>query len=112
MPTIKATTALAANAQANPLVGSQYEYLPWPAKVDFAILADTGGVVEANVQSGSDILMQNTQIDEKALGTPISSRDDIVVTDIAAPGERLGVHIREVAGAATTVRTQVWITPL
>ena len=39
MPTIRRTTVLAANATANPLQGSQYEYLPFNAMVEIAILA-------------------------------------------------------------------------
>jgi hypothetical protein len=37
VPSIRASASLAAGATANPLQGNQYEYLPFPARVQFAI---------------------------------------------------------------------------
>lgn len=114
MPTIKQRNSLAANATANPLVGSQYEYLPWPAKIEAAILVDTGGEVEATMFSGSDVLLERATVDEKAAAEAIQYPYDVSVTDVAGAGERIGINLRETAGAVgpTLVRTQVWITPL
>lgn len=112
MPTIKRRTDLAANGVANPLVGSQYEYLPFDALVEIAILADTGDQVSASVFSGSDVLLQNEQVDEKALAEPVVYPDDYFIQDVAAQGERLGLTLQETAGAISIVRTVVRITPL
>ena len=114
MPTIRKTTALAANGQANPLVGSQYEYLPWDALVQFAVLKDSAGAgtVEATIFSGSDVLLEQSQIDEKALSDPVRFPDDYDVQDVAAAGERINVTLREISGNVDTVRTVVRITPL
>lgn len=116
MPTIKRTTPLAANGSANPLVGSQYEFLPFDAAIEVAILHDGAGTpageVEATMFSGSDVLLENAQIDTKAATDPIVHPDDFMIVDVAAAGERLGLTIRETAGGAPTVRTVVRITPL
>lgn len=114
MPTIKRTSSLAANASANPLVGSQYEYLPFDAVVQAAVIVEPGGAVEASMFSGSDVLLENAPLDEKPATEPITFPDDYDIQDVAAAGERLGLTIRETAGAIgpTTVRTVVRITPL
>lgn len=113
MPTIKARADLAANGTANLLAGNQYEYLPFNARVQMAILSEAGGAVDATVYSGTDVLLEAAQIDEKALTEPVTTRD-IQIEDVALQGERLSVQVRETAGAAgpTTVRAVVWITPM
>lgn len=112
MPTIRRTSVLAANASANPLQGSQYEYLPWDALVEFAILAIAPSVATADVFSGSDVLLQNEVVDGLALANPIIYPDHYEIRDVAAAGERLGVTVRDISGAGTTVRTVVRVTPL
>lgn len=113
MPTIKETTVLAANEVATPLSGSQYEYLPWPALIEAAVLVDPGGSVSADFFSGSDVVMQNSPLDEKPATEPITHPFDYQIQDVANGGERLGLTIRETAGAAaTTVRTVIRITRL
>lgn len=110
MPTIKKTTNLAAaGAEANPLSGSQYEYLPWPAMVEIAILAD-GEDVDASIFSGSDLLLESAEVDQRAVTDPVRFPDDVLVEDVAAAGERLGIRLVSRAGAARIVRTVVKIT--
>jgi hypothetical protein len=112
MPTIKRTTNLAANAAANPLAGSQYEYLPFDALIQAAVLADAGDAVQATFFSGTDVILEDSPLDTLAVATPIQFPEDYDIQDVAAQGERLGLTIREVAGAAAIVRTVVRITPL
>ena len=112
MPTIRQSTTLAANASANPLQGSQYEYLPFDAVVEFAILADAGDTINASVFSGSDVLLQNSQVDTLAVATPIQYPENYDIRDVAAAGERLGVTVTDASGLGGTVRTVVRITPL
>jgi hypothetical protein len=102
---------MAANGQAFPLSGSQYEYLPFDAAVLFAILGDTGAVVNASVFSGSDVLMQNSPIDILAVANPIIYPDHYSLQDYAARGERLSVQLQEAAAATPVVRTNVMIQP-
>lgn len=111
MPTIKTTTALAANGTANPLAGSQYEFLPWNARVRVAAFVDPGETVEAFISSGSDILMSNAPLDEKAATLPITL-EDYQLEDGVLAGERLVIQLRETGGATARVRTQVEITPV
>jgi len=111
VPTIRVTTTnLAANATAFPLSGSQYEYLPFNARVEFAVIASAAGI-DVTVYSGSDVLQQSGPATVKA--TPPVYPDDFLLDDVAMAGERLNVVLRETAGAATTdIETVVKITPL
>ena len=112
MPTIRSRDDVAAGATINPLQGSQYEYLPFDALVQFAILADAGDTFQGSVFSGSDVLMQNSDIDNLAVATPIQFPENYEIQDVAAAGERLGVSLTNVGGAIGTIRTVVRITPL
>jgi len=111
MPTIRvATTNIAANGTAYPLSGNQYEYLPFNAQVEFAIVASAAGI-EVTVYSGSDVLQQAGPATVKA--TPPLYPDDFLLDDVAGQGERLNVILRETANVATTdIETVVKITPL
>jgi hypothetical protein len=111
MPTIRVTTTnIPANATAFPLQGNQYEYLPFPALVEFAIVANVA-TIAATVYSGSDVLQQAGAVTVKAT-SPVYP-DDFLLSDVAMAGERLSVELRETGGVATTdIETVVKITPL
>jgi hypothetical protein len=109
MPLLNQKTALAANGTANPLSGSQYEYLPFPANVEIAVIADATGVL-MTVSSGSDVLMEEGFVPFKATA-PVYP-DDYLLQDVAAAGDRLKVALRDTSGVARTVYTSVKITPL
>lgn len=111
MPTMRvATTNLAALATAFPLQGQQYEYLRFPARVQFAIVASAAGIL-ATVYSGTDLLMQRSPATVKA--TPVVYPDDFLLDDVADAGERLSVELNETANVATTdIETVVIITPV
>lgn len=112
MPTIRVTTTnLAANATATPLSGNQYEFLPFPALCEFAVVANAA-TVACTIYSGSDVLQQDGPITLKTTITTVYP-DDFLVQDVAAAGERLNVILRETGGVATTdIETTVRITPL
>jgi hypothetical protein len=103
---------LAANGSATPLTGNQYEFLTFAALCEFAILADTGATVLGTVYSGSDVLMQSSQVNLLAVASPIIYPDHFVLTDVAGKGERLNVQLQENAAGTPIVRTQVRITPM
>lgn len=111
MPMIKVSTTMTANGRAFPLTGSQYEYLPFDAALLFAILGDALAVVNASVYSGSDVLMQNSLIDDLAVASPIIYPDHYDLQDYAARGERISVELQEAAAAVPVVRTRVMIQP-
>jgi len=112
MPTIKRTRTIAANATDTPLTGSQYEYLPFDALIEIALLGDAGDSFNASVFSGSDVLMQNEPVDLLAVASPILYPDHYQIQDVAAAGERIGMQVTDTSGAGGTYRTIVRITPL
>lgn len=113
MPYIKTYDAgVAAGVTITPWQGNQYEYLPWNAAIAVALLADAGDVWLASVFSGSDVLMQSSQIDQLAVATPIVYPDHFTLTDIAAAGERISAQLTNNTGAAADVRTAVRIDPI
>lgn len=112
MPTIKRRDTIAAGATVSPLVGSQYEYLPFDALVEIAILADAGATVNASCFSGSDVLLQNELVDNLAVATPIQYPENYEIQDVAAAGERLGIQLTNNGGAPAICRSIVRITPL
>ena len=113
MPLIKTLDqAVAAGATIFPWQGNQYEFLPFDAAIEIALLADAADVWLASVFSGSDVLMQASQIDALALATPITYPDDYSLSDVASGGERLGCSLTNNTGAVADVRTAVRITPL
>jgi len=111
MPVIAVRTALAASGTANPLSGSQYEYLPFDALVEFGLLTDATGVL-ATVQSGTDILQEEGPVPIGTINNSPKYPDDFLLQDVAAAGERLKVALRDTSAAARVVQTVVRITPL
>jgi len=129
MPTIRTRTTVAAGEGPRtifPLQGNQYEYLPFNARVEFAIVGQNVGVtpesidlVTATVFSGSDILQQQSGITNKSDVTAQSKNavypDDFLLDDVAAAGERLSVQL-DIPDPPTTestvIDTVVKITPL
>lgn len=125
MPTIRVRTALDTNSQNTtifPLQGNQYEYLPFPARVEFALVGEAAtssniDEIRATVYSGSDVLQQQGPITNKSdvtAGTRSAQYPyDFLLDDVAAAGERLSVQmdIKNV-GTTGTVDTVVRITPL
>jgi len=113
MPTIRNTVTVAAGVPSFPLVGSQYEYLPFNARVEFAVVEVTAILIAdvlATIFSGTDILQQASGITAKVAGNPVYP-DDFLLDDVAAAGERLSVELNSAAGGAL-VATVVKITPL
>lgn len=114
MPTIrKRVTVPFGGAPVYPLQGDQYEYLPFPARVQFAIIGTTTATVNtaATVYSGSDVLQQNGPITQKAVQTPINP-DDFLLDDVAGQGERLNVVLTNSGTTNDTVEVACIITPL
>ncbi len=113
MPTmLVTTTAAAAGATVNPLIGLQYEVLSFDAFVEFAIYADTGDTWTASVFSGSDLLMQSATLPILATAAPIIYPDHYFLNDVAAAGERIGVSCVNGTGAVADFRTSVRVTPI
>lgn len=110
MPVIQNSVSVAANAtNDNVLQGSQFEFLPFNAFLEFGLVASAAGLV-ADVYSGSDTVAESF-----ALSTqnrfPVYP-DDFPLNDVAAGGERIKVRIRNTTGGALTAFFSVRITPV
>lgn len=112
MPLITKRTSVVAGATATPLVGDQYEFLQFPALVEFAITCDaiTTTPPVATVFSGSDLLQQEGPIQVKT--TAVVYPDDFTLSDVAAQSDRLNVLVRNADSATRIIVTQVRITPV
>jgi len=117
MPTIRVNTPqMLAGDVVFPLLGNQYEYLPFNARVEFAVISDDDLLpdnVKVTVFSGTDILQQEGPLTTKTTLSPVYP-DDFLLDDIAAAGERLSVQLSATVDmtVAKGVQTVVKITPL
>lgn len=110
MPTIKNTVSIAANStNENIIQGSQFEYLPMNALVEFGLVGAAAGLV-ADIYSGSDIVAESYALNNKT-GYPIYP-DDFDLNDVAAAGERIKVRVRNTTGAAIVCNYSVRLTPV
>lgn len=110
MPAISVQTTVAANGTVeNILTGSQYEYLPYDALVEFGLVASAVGLV-LDVYSGQDIIAEGWT-PSFANRIPVYP-DDFPMSDVAAAGERLKIRARNTTGGALTLYTTVRISPL
>lgn len=112
MPFIPKRIVLAASGSASALADDQFEYLPYNALVEFAMLTDAVGVL-ATVFSGQDLLMDEGPV---PLGSAINVYpkypDDYHLTDVAAAGERLKIRLRDTSGAQRIVMVGVRISQI
>lgn len=110
MALIQRTDTIALSAtNDNVLAGSQWEFLPFHARLEFGFAASAIGLV-IDVYTGSDTLCEEMVPLIKATA-PVYP-DDFTLTDVAAAGERIKVRVRNTTGGALTLLTTVRITPL
>lgn len=109
MPLIQNTATILANATLeNALAGSQFEFLPYNAFLEFGLQGSAAGLV-ADIYSGQDVLAEGMAI-------PLQNRyplypDDFNLNDVAAGGERIKVRIRNTTGGNLGAFWAVRITP-
>ena len=116
MSQISVRTVLAANAQANVLTGTQYEFLPpamFPngALAEFATVTDATGVLRT-VQTGSDVVEEESPVNLGTINVQPVYPDNFTLNDLVGPGERINVKVRDTSGAQRIVMTMVRFTPL
>lgn len=110
MPVIQKKVAIAAGAvNDNVLTGSQFEFLPYNAKLDFGMNQSATGLV-VDAYSGQDVLCEQME-------PPINARypvnpDDYTLTDVAAGGERIKVRVRNTTAGSLDFYLGVIITPV
>jgi len=107
---IQKTASVAANTTVdNVLSGSQFEFLPFAAALDFGLVGSATGL-QADVYSGSDMLCESLDVSTQNR-FPVFP-DDYSLNDVAGAGERLKVRIRNTTAGALTYFVGVRITPI
>lgn len=103
MPSIQNRLSVAANGVVdNLLSGSQWEFLPYDAQLDFGIVGDANAAdLRVDVYSGQDVLLENAE--PSALNRIPIWPDDFSLTDVAAGGDRVKIRVRNLN--TTTART-------
>lgn len=95
------TSVAAGGSNVNVLSGSAFEFIKRPSRVAFYIVGDAAGEMRATVQSGAEVLMEEAPI-SRAARVPVVP-DDLTVQDVAMPGDRLKLALRNTgAGANNT----------
>jgi len=112
MPSFPFTAAVLTGTTYLPLDGWQYEYLPFPARVEIGMNATAVGMV-ATVTSGSDTLMEEAPVQAGGTAGVIPSPlNTPFMSDDAAAGDRLKIRARNTTGGTITVNGIINVTPL
>lgn len=110
MPVIQKEISIAANAvNDNILAGSSFEFLRSNSVVSIGMVGSATGLV-ANIQSGADIVLEESPLLVKATMPTIP--DDMYYNDVGVAGDRLVVRVRNTTAGALTVRAIVQVTQL
>lgn len=113
MPVIQGSTSVPASGVVeNVLTGSQFEFLPFNAQIEFGLNGDANGAdLRVDVFTGQDVLMESSPM--SAANRIPQYPTDFQLTDVAAAGERVKIRVRNVnSGAARTLFHSVRVTPL
>lgn len=110
MPVIQKEISVAANsANENILSGSAFEFLRGNAIVSIGLAGSATGLV-ANIQSGADIVLEESPILVKTTMPTIP--DDMYYNDVGVSGDRLVIRVRNTTAGALTIRAVVQVTAL
>ena len=114
MPSVKFSTTLGANeVNQNIMAGSQFEFPGRPTRVQIYSIADTADVVSIEVFFGQELQLSSSTLSTRGATLGPIVPDDLLVDDIAAPGDRITIRQTELAAAAGTLtRTLVVLTPV
>lgn len=108
MPLIQGSVSVAAGAtNDNVIAGSQFEFLPYNAFLEFGLNGSAAGLL-ADVYSGQDVLGEGLALTAQNR-IPVYP-DDFNLNDVAAAGERIKLRVRNPTGGALTVQYAVKIT--
>jgi len=110
MPVIQSSVSVAANSTNDNIIqGSQFEFLPYNAFLEFGMCGSAAGLV-ADVYSGQDTVAESFALNTQNR-FPVYP-DDYPLNDVAGGGERIKVRIRNTTAGALTVFYSVRITPV
>jgi len=113
MPLIQASVSVPlSSVNDNLIAGSQFEFAPYNALVEFGINGDAnGGDMRIDVYSGNDMLTEQ-MVPNIVNRSPIYP-DEYLLQDVVGRGERIKIRARNTsAAAARVVFFGVRITPL
>ena len=112
MPSFIFSQALTANGTFEPLVGWQYQYLPWPAEV--TVMARSTDVnIRQTFTSGSETIVEESPTQAGGtIGVTPSPLNTPVQGWHAAAGDLLKLRFREIAGGTPTVDGIIEVVPL
>jgi len=110
MPLIQGSVSIPGlSVNDNVLTGSQFEFLPYDASLEFGLVGDANGAdLRIDVYSGQDTLTEAMQ-PSVANRVPVYP-DDFTLTDVAAASERIKVRVRNLNAAARVLNFAVRIT--
>ena len=112
MPSFTFTTLVAAGANFTPLVGWQYQYLPWPAEVTVLARATAIDVVQTYT-SGSETIVEESPTQAGGTAGVIPSPLNTPVQGwFAAAGDLLKLTYRNTSGGGVTVDGIIEVMPL
>lgn len=114
MPTARFVNTLAASEVVqNIMAGSQFEFVAVPTRIQVYSLAEAGDAVSMEIFFGQELEMLNSPLNVgAAAGLGPTVPDDLLIDDIAAPGDRITIALTETAAAAGIARTLVVLTPV
>lgn len=106
---ITKTAALAAGASvSNVLSGSQLEIVNLPSMCKFGVIGSAAGLV-ASIYSGADTILEESDV-SGANRMPIDPDD--LLKDVAMPGDRLKIAIRNPTGGSLTYFVSAEVVPV
>lgn len=99
----------ASSANENILSGSAFEFLRGNSVVSIGLTGSATGLV-ANIQSGADIILEESPLEIKTSFPVIP--DEMYYNDVGIGGDRLVIRVRNTTVASLTVRAIVQVTQL
>ena len=116
MPSVRIPITLAANeTNANALSGSPFEFVGAASQVEVAVtrVGAAGSNILADVTFGPQVQIEGAQVPvERSTGSGPLLPDNVIVSDIAAPGDRLRVALRETDGVGDDAVVFVRVEPV
>lgn len=110
MPTIQSNVTIAAGAtNENLIAGSQFEFAPYDASIELALIGSAAGLV-ADVSTGQDVVAEALTVNP-ANRFPIMP-DDFLIQDVVQAGERIKIRARNTTAGTLTINYCVRIFPL
>ena len=112
MPSFIYSQSVAAGASFNPLVGWQYQYLPWPAEINVLSRASAIAMVQV-FTSGSETIVEESPVQAGGTaGVTPSPLNTPVQGWHAAAGDLLKLNYRNTSGAPITIDGIIEATPM